>query len=342
MRRFIRAGVLILVCAVPPAAVARAQPPDRVLIEVQNAPPGGTAEIFVRGATTDHTFVGTSAGSIASDFMSEGKPVDVAIDRCGDQVSVTVVGDGDLFPGEPENCDRRIVENVPWGGGGRLVIDARRGTVVSVPAAAVSSPTAPTAPGGITIGTRPEVQAASQAVLDALRAEPATGTGVAATTAAVRELAYIPDGSLGTWVTRFADRLSEMGQGGANNTTLEAMQILLETVFRPFQLQPRSSNAGAAASAAPLSMREERGFSLTVSENYVRPSRQPGIQSASPTASRYVNLAGRFVNPGGPLMTPRPDRTWFYSVSTGRSIGLSTGVDNDSMVITDLLCLRRK
>jgi hypothetical protein len=220
MRRVIIPGVLMLVCAI--ATTAHAQPPDQVVIDIQNAPPGGIAEIFVRGADADHTFVGASSGSIASSFMSDAKPsVDVAIDRCGDQVSVTVVGDGDLFPPEPENCDRRIVEDVPWAGGRRLAIDARSGTVVSVPVANASSPTAATAP-----------------------------------------------------------------------------------------------------SQSGLSTRESRGFSFTVSENYMRPS-------------PFVHLVGRFFRRDDSLGTPAPNRTWHYSIGTGRSFGLSNSSGDDSVVVAD-------
>jgi hypothetical protein len=304
------------VCAIGAATAAHAQPPDQVSIELQGVPPGVPVEIFMSGARADQTIAGASA-SIASSFMSDGKPVDIVIDRCQDRTSVSIIEDADgrMRPADPACGDRTIIENVPWVGGRRLVIDVVRGVVVRNP----------------TIGTRPEVQSAARAVLDALRGEPAAGVATGATTAAVIALATISDGALSTWVPSFRDSFAAMGRQGASNTTLAAMEQLLNVMGPQFAL-PSGANP-PVASAAPTSANAAREFRFSV--DYVRPSPlgQRGTQSALTTASPSVTLSGRFLTPGAPIGR---DRQWYYSFATGRSIGLSNGTGGeDSAVVAD-------
>jgi hypothetical protein len=325
MGRFMFLRMVTLMCAVAAATAAYAQGPDQVLIEIQNVPPGGVREIFVAGATADHTIVGASSGSIASNAMSEGKSADIAIDRCGDQVWVSVIQDGDLPLPERENCDRTIEENWPWGGGRRLVIDGRRGVVVPVPVGTVSRPVATTGR-ATTIGSRADVQAAAGAVLDALLAEPPAGVATGATRVAVMQLATMSDTALGTWIPSFRDNFAAMGRQGASNTTLASMEQLL-TVVAPHYANYTSSLSAPIASPAPPGVPGERPFRIDLSSEYS--TQLPGV-TGSP-----ISLSGRVRELDGSDKVP--DAQWYYSFAGAGPIGYSgaDGKGSPSLLLAD-------
>jgi hypothetical protein len=320
---------LILVCAVVAATPAHAQ--DRVAVELEGVPPGVPVEIFMSGARADHTVAGATSTSAAADFMSAGKSADIAIDRCRDGVSVSVVEDGRLFPPEPDDCDneRTIIENVTWQAGRPLVIDVRRGVIVP-----------PT-----TIGNHPDVQAAARGVLTALRNEPRSTDASGGTTATVVELASVPDSALATWIPRFRDQYAAVGSQGASNTTLAAMEQLLNVVAPLYErrtgnsarpVTPVDSTTVATPTTAilpPLSFDPAaRDFRVEVSGEYTLRLRGGTTNASPPAATPPTSLSGRVWNAGGAIA--REPRFWYYGVGSGTAIGAT---DSGSAIIRNPL-----
>jgi hypothetical protein len=131
-------GVLALAWITVAASSALAQPTDEVFVEVRGVPAGSALQLVVQGANGTKT-LDIPIGALAADFMSDGKAADIYIDTCENgRVRVAVVEQGIAPPAKEEDCDRRIIAGWLWGRGRRLVIDVRKGALVTDTAAASS------------------------------------------------------------------------------------------------------------------------------------------------------------------------------------------------------------
>jgi hypothetical protein len=112
------------------AVPLHARASDEFTIEIRGGPPGAVLDVVVSGANGLKTVTMVNGmGSIAGDFMNDGKSIDVYTDRCKDNVSVTIHERGLPPPPKAEGCDR-TVEAAVWRSGARLTVDVRSGQVV--------------------------------------------------------------------------------------------------------------------------------------------------------------------------------------------------------------------
>jgi hypothetical protein len=325
---------LVMVGLTLAATPAGGQPPDQVSIEVRGVPPGSAVQLVFDSANGSKALEGGS-GSVASDFISQGKTATAFIDTCKGKVSVNVVEDGDrlLPPPDEPDCDRVTIPGVRLMPGTRLTIDVAKGVVLTQSVGTVSSSTpAATSGNGTTIGTRADVQAAARAVFDALQTEPATAVATGTTNALVVELRTISDAALGTWIPRFQDAFGAMGRQGADNATFAAMEQLLTVVVPLYRNRLTGSSGDATASTTPPSAPAAQEIIINLSTDLASEFENRTPQFGSSTAGSQFSLSGRVLDPG---LTPR--YRWQYSVSTGRAIGESdadaSGVG--SVVIAD-------
>jgi hypothetical protein len=115
------------------AGLAQAAFAEDTTVQIEGVPSGFALEVVVDGANGSKTVtMADGVGTVAADFMNDGKLFAVYVEKCenGKKVRVSVVEDGELPPQDNEDCDREVIAGLRWRRGGRLVIDAAKGTAV--------------------------------------------------------------------------------------------------------------------------------------------------------------------------------------------------------------------